>query len=131
MEAMPISNKPSDIALSRILGGSKRLPSPSVQDAQEEDTETEAKRLKNEEHRNKIDLQKQVFEWIKPIFINWLIFIAIFLTAYFATNSALLFYGMDVFVIDKEVLIALLVTTTANILGLPFVITRSIFGRDK
>lgn len=81
-------------------------------------------KLKNDHTEQKIDLQKDMFAWIKTVVIIWLSFIMIFLWTYTAVNM----YLDEPFILHKEIIITLLATTTLNILGLPFVVTKYLFG---
>lgn len=55
--------------------------------------------------------------WVAIVSTLWLVFVALFLT----------FSGCD---IDSGVLIALLCTSTANVLGLPYIVLHGLFDRD-
>jgi exopolysaccharide biosynthesis protein len=62
-----------------------------------------------------------MFKWVSRIVTYWLFFIVVFMSCLLC--HAYLFETP----VNKSIVITLLATTTLNILGLPFVITRSLF----
>ncbi len=84
--------------------------------------EEKAKQLQNEHEEQKLKLQEKMFYWIRAVVSVWFGFIAYFLSLYLFLR---ILYGDDL--IEKDVLITLLATTTVNIIGLPLVVTKSLF----
>lgn len=56
--------------------------------------------------------------WVAVVATLWLVFV-----------SSFLIFGH--YELDKSILIALLCTSTANVLGLPYVVLHGLFDRDK
>ncbi|MEZ5814988.1 MAG: hypothetical protein R3E13_09790 [Alphaproteobacteria bacterium] len=121
--------KNDDIIIKEILQ-SILSQAPDQEKPDQENVEDEVnrkKRLENDHIQQKLDLQKEMFEWVRAAVKCWLIFIAAFLSFYVVLNLALSAFGFETFVLESEILIALLATTTLNILGLPFIIAKSLF----
>ena len=64
-------------------------------------------------------LQKGMCYWVRGVVIYWLTFIMAFLWMYTFINMFLATATERTFVLDTEIIITLLATTTVNILGLP------------
>lgn len=116
------------VAAEEDFAGAARFPRGGAMTAPDQQRiagkeEERAKQLENDHRQQTIDLQKQMFRWVRLVVSLWLSFIVVFLGAYVALNA---FYPPG-FVLDKEIIVTLLATTTLNILGLPFVITKSLF----
>jgi hypothetical protein len=72
--------------------------------------------------RKKLEFQIKMIAWTRRVVRRYLAFVALVLLAYF------IFYYMKYGVIsEKEIIITLLASTTASIIGLPFAINKSIF----
>ncbi len=83
--------------------------------------------LKNDQTEKLMELQEKMFDWVKFVVTVWLGFIVVFLCLYVFVNMYLNVTTGKIFIVDKEIIITLLATTTLNILGLPFVITQYLF----
>lgn len=93
--------------------------------------ENRRKKLENDHTKQKIDLQKGMFEWVRSIVTTWIYFIIFLLLALISIRFGFSVYQTpEPILLSEKTLIALLVTTTANILGLPYVITKALFS-DK
>ncbi|MCK5385386.1 MAG: hypothetical protein KAJ29_07380 [Alphaproteobacteria bacterium] len=98
---------------------------PDKKDIEKEDLR--AKKLANDLAQQRMDLQEKMFKWIEKTVSRWLIFIVAFFSCYTLLNMFL----PTPFVLDKEILMTLLATTTLNILGLPYVVARYLFGYER
>lgn len=77
--------------------------------------------LLNDILESELDLKKGICKWVQWVVSVYLIFIALILiTLTFKIGN-----------LESEVIIALLTTTTINILGLPWLIIRSLFPPSK
>lgn len=88
-------------------------------------------KLENDHKEQVIELQKEMFRWVNKVVTLWLWFMAGFLSVYVISNTFLSILGVQAFHLEKEILITLLATTTINIIGLPLVITKSLFREDS
>ena len=77
--------------------------------------------LDNDEKAQNQYLKQKIYEWVKWIVSLYLTYVAIIL-------AILMFGGGQ---LSDHVIIALLTTTTINILGLPWLIIRSLFVSKK
>lgn len=88
---------------------------------EKKDLEYEADRLNNVQKQSLIELQKDICYWVR-----WVV--SIYLAVVGFILLVLLFGEGN---LDTSVIIALLTTTTINILGLPWLIIRSFFPPEK
>jgi hypothetical protein len=79
------------------------------------------KTLKNDITQQELDLKKGICAWVKWVVSVYLIFIAYILLLLVLNEGKL----------ESSVVIALLTTTTINILGLPYMIIKSLFPEKK
>lgn len=88
---------------------------------EKKDLEYEADRLNNVQKQSLIELQKDICYWVR-----WVV--SIYLAVVGFILLVLLFGEGN---LDTSVIIALLTTTTINILGLPWLIIRSLFPPEE
>ena len=83
--------------------------------------DNERKELENQSKKSELELRVKIWEWVKIIVSSFLGFVACLLVLILVgkANNAEGF--------SDSVLIAILTTTTINILGLPFLIIKSLF----
>ncbi len=90
--------------------------------------ERKAEVLRQENEKQNIALRRKLFIWVMVVVSVWLSVIACFMLK-------LLFVGIeskgDYSVMDPNIVITLLATTTVNIIGLPLVITQSLFKKEN
>lgn len=79
--------------------------------------ELESRKIKNEEHRDDIDNRRKLSKWIISIFVGYIVVV---LGIVFAC-------GWGWLTLSDSVMITLLSTTTANIVGLMTIILRYLF----
>lgn len=77
----------------------------------------ELHKLAIESAKNDINLKKDIFYWVRYVVSGYLIFVGGVLIVLVGGWGHL----------DSAVIIALLTTTTVNVLGLPYIIVRSLF----
>ncbi|MGH1376662.1 MAG: hypothetical protein ACRBCK_09970 [Alphaproteobacteria bacterium] len=84
--------------------------------------------LKQKNDNQNIKLRGKMFFWVMCVVSAWLIFIIVFMSMLFLT-------GIDMkgqhHIVEPSIVITLLTTTTVNIIGLPLVITQSLFKTKK
>ena len=85
------------------------------------DEDLREKTLKNDITQQELDLKKGICAWVERVVSVYLIFIA----------CILLLLVFNVGKLESSVVIALLTTTTINILGLPYMIIKSLFPEKK
>ena len=85
------------------------------------DEDLRAKELLNEITESELKLKKGICVWVKWVVSIYLIFIAYILLLLVLNEGKL----------ESSVVIALLTTTTINILGLPYMIIKSLFPEKK
>ncbi len=85
------------------------------------DEDLREKTLKNDITQQELDLKKGICAWVELVVSVYLIFIAFIL----------LLLVFNVGKLESSVVIALLTTTTINILGLPYMIIKSLFPEKK
>jgi hypothetical protein len=85
------------------------------------DEDLRAKELLNEITESELKLKKGICVWVKWVVSIYLIFIACILLLLVLSEGKL----------ESSVVIALLSTTTINILGLPYMIIKSLFPEKK
>jgi Ca2+-dependent lipid-binding protein len=83
--------------------------------------ELRSHKLENDSTENELSLKKRICCWVQWVVSIYLIFVASVLSFVVAATGAL----------SNSVLIALLTTTTINILGLPLMIIISLFPSKK
>ncbi|MBL3677015.1 MAG: hypothetical protein JKP92_05870 [Alphaproteobacteria bacterium] len=95
-----------------------------------------AERLAQSNLKNRIGLQQQeqrlihagfLFCWVIGVVTIWMVFIMAFLSLYTFGE----WWTCHTFQLEKEIIITLLATTTVNIIGLPYIITRALFPDGK
>ncbi len=90
---------------------------PNAFDLQKKDEELRRKKIENDISENELALKKGIYFWVKWVVTIYLSFVAITILALFTGFGSL----------SDNVVIALLSTTTINILGLPYMIIKSLF----
>jgi len=85
------------------------------------DEDLRAKELLNEITESELKLKKGICVWVKWVVSIYLIFIAYILLLLVLNEGKL----------ESSVVIALLTTTTINILGLPYMIIKSLFPEKR
>jgi hypothetical protein len=95
------------------LAGSEEL--------RKKDEDLRKKKLENDITENELTLKKGICCWVKWVVSLYLLFIA----------SILIILVLKIGELEKGVIIALLTTTTINILGLPLMIIKSLFPSKK
>jgi hypothetical protein len=85
------------------------------------DTTQQELKLKKDISQQELELKKGICAWVKWIVSVYLIFIAYILLLLVLNEGKL----------ESSVVIALLTTTTINILGLPYMIIKSLFPEKK
>ena len=83
--------------------------------------DNERKGLENQSKKSELELRVKIWEWVKIIVSSFLGFVACLLILILAGKAN------NVEGFSDSVLIAILTTTTINILGLPFLIIKSLF----
>lgn len=83
--------------------------------------EVRQKIIENDIAENELTLKKVICNWVQWLVNLYLIFVA----------SIILFLGLEIAKLNDSVIIALLTTTTINILGLPYMIIKSLFPSMK
>lgn len=110
-------DKLQKILLSVKSDSSNKLP--SSKDTQKRDKDHRKKELENNSLETNIALKKGICSWVKVVVSIYLFFVA----------SILLSITVGGYYLSDNVAIALLTTTTINILGLPYIIIKSLFPR--
>ena len=91
-------------------------------DVQKKDEGLREKKLHNDLKETEIELKKEICRWVKRVVSVYLVFVAVMLliVAFYSPAG-----------LSEQVIIVLLTTTTINILGLPYMIIRSLFPPEK
>lgn len=116
----PVDNKIKKI-IDNISAPDNPVSATKSKDIEKRDEDLRKKRIENDVAENELELKKGICNWVKWVVTIYLIFIAIIVLALTAGIGQL----------NDNVIIALLTTTTINILGLPYMIIKSLFPSKK
>ncbi len=94
---------------------------PDAVDIQKRNEELRRHKIENDISENELELKKGIYFWVKWVVTIYLSFVAIVIISLFTGFGSL----------SDNVIIALLTTTTINILGLPYMIIKSLFPAKK
>ncbi len=131
--ATPMPNPPEDDDQKKLLlitkkQGNRSKPTPAdVKDHEAKVQHEELQKIKLENENSFLDQQmkQDIFAWTLRIVTGYLIIVGLILAGTMVAKI------WDEFLLSDTVLIALLTTTTINVLGLPFLIIKAIFKVEK
>ncbi len=110
-------NKQNDLKNILFKSPENQWPVVGPEELKKKDEELRRKILENDSKQSELTLKESICRWVKRIVSIYLLFIAFIIGA--------LVFGFGH--LEKSVAIALLTTTTINILGLPLMIIKSLF----
>ncbi len=94
---------------------------PDVHELQKRNEDLRRRKIENDISENELALKKGIYCWVKWVVTIYLSFVAVMIMSLIIGLGSL----------SDNVIIALLTTTTINILGLPYMIIKSLFPSNS